>query len=147
MREYMISLGSIMMIIAFANLLIPEGGMKKFASLAMGFMLISTLIAPLPSKIEDLNFDAMDFEINDSDIATAQAQYKARILKKQRQLIEEKIKEHINYNSEVYVENSPDGEIINITLKLKGDESSAVAYITGTLEVPRERIKLIYENN
>jgi|GEM_PF-1656681 len=147
MREYIISLGSVMMLIAFSNILLPEGSIKKFASLAMGFMLISTAIAPLPSRLEDIKIDAQSFEIDEEDIAAAQAQYKAQILKRQREILADKISEHIKHGSKVYVQTSPDGEIISVTLSLKGDESSAVAYITDTLKVPRERIKLFYENN
>ncbi len=147
MREYIISLGSVMMLIAFSNILLPEGSIKKFASLAMGFMLISTAIAPLPSRLEDIKIDAQSFVLDEGDIAAAQAQYKAQILKRQREILADKISEYIKHGSKVYVQTSPDGEIISVTLSLKGDESSAIAYITDTLKVPRERIKLFYENN
>ena len=40
MREYIISLGSVMTLSALAQMLMPEGSIKKFASLAIGFMIV-----------------------------------------------------------------------------------------------------------
>ena len=147
MREYMICLGAVMMLIALSSILINEGGIKKFASMAMGFILISTAISPLPGGIKEIESAAEKFSISDADIAQAQAQYKAEIIKKHRENLEKEIEEKMIHGSKAYVEVSKDGEIISVKLKLFGDESAAVAYIVDTLKVQRERIKLSYENN
>lgn len=147
MREYMISLGSVLMLVALSEILLPPGGIKRFASLAMGFMLISTAVAPLPASIEDIKLEADAFRIDEEELARSNAVYRAEVLKKHRENLAAKIKEHIKHGSEVYVETTPEGEITRVSLHLKGDESAAVIYITGELGVPRERIKLIYDNN
>lgn len=147
MRDYMVSLGTVMMLIALSNILMPEGSIKKFASLATGFMLISAAVAPLPGVIENIEFTAESFEIDEAELRGAQAEYKAQVIKQHRENLAAKISEKIKHGSKVYVEVSSEGEIISVTINLKGDESAAVAYITDTLKVPRERIKLNYENN
>ena len=147
MREYMISLGSVMMLIAFSQILLPHGSVKKFTSLAMGFILIATAVAPLPSSVEDLKIETEEFKLNEEELSRANALYRAEVIKRHREIIADKIKEHIKHGSGVYVETSPEGEIMQVSLRLLGDESAAVAYITGELGVSRERIKLIYEDN
>lgn len=147
MREYMISLGAVMMLIAFSSILINEGGIKKFASMAMGFILISTAITPLPGGIKEIEGIAENFVLDDEEIAKAQAQYKAKVIERHRENIEKQIEEKMVHGSKAYVEVTQNGEIISVTLKLLGDESAALGYIVDTLKVPRERIKLSYENN
>lgn len=147
MKEYMLNLGSIMMMMALSKLILPEGGIKKFASLAMGFMLITAALAPLPSNFEEISFDSESFEINDTDIEKSEAQYRAQVIKAHRENLERMITENIVHDSRVSVEVTQNGEIIGVTLVLKGDESKAVNYIVNTLGVPRERIKISYDEN
>lgn len=147
MKEYMLNLGSIMMMMALSKLILPEGGIKKFASLAMGFMLITAALAPLPSNFEEISFDSESFEINDTDIEKSEAQYRAQVIKAHRENLERMITENIVHDSRVSVEVTQNGEIIGVTLVIKGDESKAVNYIVNTLGVPRERIKISYDEN
>lgn len=147
MKEYMLNLGSVMMLMALSKLILPEGGIKKFATLAMGFMLITAALAPLPSSFDEISFDSESFEINDADIEKSEAQYRAQVLKTHRENLERMIEENIVHGSKVSVEVTQNGEIISVTLVLKGDESRAVNYIVNTLGVPRERIKISYDKN
>lgn len=147
MRDYMMNLGVIMMLIALANILLPEGGLKKFASLAMGFMLITAALSLIPSKLGEISFSAESFEISQEDMANAQAQYKAEVLKQHRKNLEKKIEDNMRHDSKAFVELKGDGEIVSVTLRLRGDESRAIMYIVDTLKVPRERIKLSYDEN
>lgn len=147
MKEYMLNLGSVMMLMALSRLILPEGGIKKFATLAMGFMLITAALAPLPSSFDEISFDSESFEINEADIEKSEAQYRAQVLKTHRENLERMIEENIVHGSKVSVEVTQNGEIISVTLVLKGDESRAVNYIVNTLGVPRERIKISYDKN
>lgn len=147
MREYMMNLGVVMMLIALANILLPEGGLKKFASLAMGFMLITAALSFLPRDLGEISFSAESFEIDEEEIETARAQYRAEVLKEHRKNLEKKIEENMRHGSKAFVELREDGEILSVTLRLRGDESGAVLYIINTLNVPRERIKLSYDEN
>ena len=58
---------------------------------------------------------------------------------------------HISHSTgiltEAFAEISEDGEIISVTLLLKGDESKAVLFITEQLGVKRERIKIKYDKD
>ena len=147
MRDYMITLGSVLMMIAVSDILMPEGDIKKFASLAMGFMVITAAVMPLGNMAEKFKFDASSFEIDEEKLRESEAEYRAEVIKKHRENLALKIQEKIKHGSKVTVEVYENGEISSVTIVLKGDESAAVAYITDTLKLPRERIKLIYENN
>lgn len=147
MKEYMTSLGTVLMLIAFSNMIVPKGSIKKYVSLAMGFILITVALSIVPSVKGDISFSADSFEFNSDDIAAAQAQHRAQVIKTHRENLEKKIAAQMKHGSRAYVEVSSDGEIISVTLHLKGDESSAVLYIVESLGVPRERIKLKYDKN
>lgn len=143
----MTSLGTVLMLIAFANMIVPEGNIKKYVSLAMGFMIITAALSVLPSKWEEIQFSSESFELSSDEIASAQAQYRAQVIKMHREKLENKIAEQMRHGSKAYVEVSEDGEIISVTLLLRGDESKAVSYIVKNMGVPRERIKLKYDKN
>ncbi len=147
MKEYMISLGTVMMMIAIAEILIPEGSIKKFASLAMGFMIITAITSPLDKLTTGFEFDTSSLKIDEKSMEKAETEYKEKVLERHKETLTEKIKTKIKHGSEVSVEVSPDGNLSKVTIKLKGDESTAVRYIVEELGLQRERIKLRYENN
>ena len=147
MYEYMRNLGAVLMLIAFASILVPEGNIKKYVSLAMGFILIIAALSVVPGQIGEISFSAESFEMSEDDIAKAQAEHRAQVLKMHRENMKKKIEEQIKGGSKAYVEVSEEGEITSVTLYVKGDESEALFYITNTLGVPRERIKIKYDEN
>lgn len=147
MKEYVIGLGTVLMMIAFADILIPDGGIKKFASLAMGFMIITAVTAPLGEKNEFFTFDSASFMIDETELEKAEAEYRAAVLLEHKKNLTEKIKAKIKHGSEVFVEVTSEGDLSRVKILLKGDESAAVKYIVETLELPRERIELSYEDN
>ena len=146
MKEYMTSLGTVLMLIAISNMLIPEGSIKKYTSLAMGFMLISTALSFLPS-VHDFSFKGTTFEISDAQIATAEAQYRGEVIKRHRENIEKEIEKKLRHEGKAYAEVSPEGEVVSVTLAINGDESRAVEYIVSELGVERERITIKYDKN
>lgn len=147
MKEYMTSLGVVLMLIALSSMLIPEGSIKKYASLAMGFMLITSALSLIPSGSKIPIFTEDSFSISEEDIATAEAQYRAEVLRRHRENLEKTIEEKLKYGGRAYAEVSPEGDVISVTLEVFGDESGAVAYIVENLGVGRERIKLKYDKN
>lgn len=142
MREYIISLGAVMLLTSFMQLLLPEGGIKKFASLAAGFMIISAIISPIKS----------DFDISsvfETDIVYEEEQeaiYRAEVLKKHKENLREIIQKKLKHGGTAYVETDNEGNITSVTLRCKGDESAAVMYIVESMGVKRERIK-VYDDN
>ncbi len=144
MKEYIISLGCVMTLSALAQMLMPEGSIKKFASLAIGFMIVATVLSPIPFNIKDLNFKSENTEI---DFSSAEATYRAEVIMRHRENLNEKINAQMVHGSKAFVETDNDGNITSVTLRLSGDESKAVLYITNELKVPRERIKTVNEDN
>ena len=142
MREYMVSLGCVLMIIAFSKMILPEGSIKKYVSLATGFILISTALTLFPGKIGEISFDEESFRLDEGDIAKMEATYQAKVITEHRENLQKKIEEQMSHNSKAFVEVSPEGEILSVTLRLQGDESKAVKYIVEELGVERERIKI-----
>ena len=147
MKDYMTSLGVVLMLIALSNMLVPEGSIKKYASLAMGFMLITSAISFIPTGSEAPIFTEDSFSISEEEVASAQAHYRAEVLKRHRENLEKTIEEKLKYGGRAYVEVSPDGEVISVALTVFGDESRAVAYIVENLGIGRERISLKYDKN
>ena len=147
MREYVTTLGSVMMMVSIAGILIPGGGIKKFASLAMGFMVITVAVHPLEKGRKIFEFDTNNFEILDTSLTDAETLYEENVLSQHEKNLEDMITAHLKYKSTVDVTVNETGEIDSVTLNLKGDESRAVSYIVETLRFPRERIKFVYENN
>lgn len=147
MREYMTSLGTILMLIAFSNMIVPEGKIKKYVSLAMGFILIIAALSVLPGSVGEISFSPEAFDMSDEDIARSQAKHRAEVIKIHRENLKRKIEQQMLHGSKAYVEVMENGEIISITLLVRGDESRAVLYITENLGVPRERIKIKYDEN
>jgi len=147
MREYMTALGSVLIITAFAKMLVPEGSIKKYVSLATGFMIISTALSILPGKLGDISFSGDSFSFNDDEIAKIEAEYRAEVIKEHRKNLSGKIEAQMKHGSKAFAEVSPDGQILSVTLVLKGDESKALQYVVEELGVERERIKIKYDKD
>ena len=144
MRDYIISLGVVMTLSALAQMLMPEGSIKKFASLAIGFMIVATVLSPIPFNIKDLNFKSENTKL---DFSSAEATYRAEVIMRHKENLNEKINAQMVHGSKAFVETDNDGNITSVTIRLRGDESKAVLYITNELKVSRERIKIINEDN
>lgn len=147
MKDYMTSLGVVLMLSALSNMLIPEGSIKKYASLAMGFMLITAALSFIPTGSQMPVFTEDTFAISEEEIAASEAQYRAEVLKRHRENLEKTIEEKLKYGGRANVEVSPEGEVISVALTVFGDESGAVAYIVENLGISRERISLKYDKN
>ena len=147
MREYMKNLGTIMMMIALSNMLIPEGGIKKFASLATGFMLITAAVAVVPKNVSEFSFSSPAYTFDEKKMEEAEEKYREQVIENHRENIEGLISEKFIHSSKAQVETDQEGNITKVTLYVSGDESKAISYIVNELKFPRERISLIYEKN
>ena len=145
MREYIISIGSVMTMAALAQMLLPEGNVKKFASLCVGFMIISVVLTPLQAG----NAGALLGETQNlfKGQEEAEAIYRANVIDRHRENTKSLIEKKIKHGSGVFVELDNNANITQIIIRARGDESAAVFYITESLGVPRERIKIEYANN
>ena len=147
MREYMKNLGTIMMMIALSNMLIPEGGIKKFASLATGFMLITAAVAFVPKDVSEFSFSSPAYTFDEKRMEEAEERYREQVIENHRQNLRGLIEEKFVHQSRADVETDREGNIKKITLYLCGDESQAISYIVNELRFPRERISIVYEKN
>ena len=142
MRDYIISVGSVMTLISFALMLIPEGGIKKFASMAAGFMIISTILQ-FPN--EKIDFTGLNMEKIEADYSEAEAIYEAEVIKRHKENLKAAIEKEMK-SGKCFVETDNNGNITRVTLRATEDESEALRYVVETLGVPRERVMVIYEN-
>ena len=147
MREYMKNLGTIMMMIALSNMLIPEGGIKKFASLAMGFMLITAAIAIVPKNVSEFSFSSPAYTFDEKRMEEAEERYRQQVMENHRENLRRLIEENFVHSSKAQVETDREGNIKKVTLYIRGDESRAITYIVNELNFPRERISIVYEKN
>ncbi len=144
MKDYLVSLGVVSILSAFAKMIMPEGGIKKFASLTIGFMVIATILSPVPIKVSDFYIEEESEEIN---LSVAEAKYKADVLLRHRENINSMIEEKMIHNSKAFAEVNDKGEVFSVTIHANGDESQAVHFIVTELKVPRERINIINETD
>lgn len=147
MREYMKNLGTIMMMIALSNMLIPEGGIKKFASLATGFMLITAAVAVVPKNVSEFSFSSPAYTFDEKRMEEAEEKYRQQVMENHRENLENLIEENFVHSSKAQVEIDREGNITKVTLYVCGDESRAISYIVNELKFPRERITVVYEKN
>lgn len=147
MREYMKNLGTIMMMIALSNMLIPEGGIKKFASLATGFMLITAAVAVVPKNVSEFSFSSPAYTFDEKKMEAAEERYRQQVMENHRKNLQELIEEKFVHFSKAQVEIDGEGNIKKVTLYVRGDESRAISYIVNELSFPRERISIVYEKN
>ena len=73
MKEYMTNLGSVLMLTALSDMLVPEGGLKKYVSIAMGFILITAALSVIPGDFDGLFFNDASFKLSDGEIARAES--------------------------------------------------------------------------
>ena len=142
MREYMKNLGSVMMMVAFANMLVTSESIKKFMSLATGFILISTAISIIPGDLKEFKFSFPEYVLGEKEIKEAEDNYRKSVLDAHSKNLEKEIEEKFSHGSSAKVTIDSDGNISGITLRIKGDESRAISFIVNELKFPRERIKI-----
>ena len=131
-----------MMMVAFANMLISSESIKKFMSLATGFILIATAISIIPGKVEDFGFSLPEYSLGEKEIKEAEDSYRKSVMEAHSKNLENAINEKFSHGSSARVSVDTNGNITGITLRIKGDESRAISFIVNELKFPRERIKI-----
>lgn len=96
------------------EMIIPEGNLKKYFRLAMGFVMMSVLISPVKNLSE-----LPEFEFSFTDTMTEEelrAESDAFILKLHEENIKTRIKELCGDKTEVFVEVFSDGRVKSVKL-------------------------------
>jgi hypothetical protein len=97
----------------------PEGGMKKYVNLAMGFIMISVLMNPVLKHIEPMSFE---FSFDDEYTKEAlEAKSDAYILSFHKKNIEKRAEEILGEGFKAYAEVYSDGQLKSLTVEGVGD--------------------------
>lgn len=145
MGDYIIYAGTVMTAASLLHILLPQGTVKNTAATAIGFVVISALLAPLGKGVPHL-----DIKLPTEGVATvrsAEKAYRAQVIEEHKKNLAEMIEKKLKHGGRAFVETDGDGAVTAVTLYIRGDESGAAAYIVTQMGVPRERIEIIYENN
>ena len=102
----------------------PEGSMKKYFRLVIGFVVMCVLISPFGSidKIKTYQFE-FDGGMSESELKAGSEAY---MLKLHRENIAKRVEEIAGEGSEAFVQIHSDGSVIEITLKGKNISSDAI---------------------
>lgn len=141
-KNYITSLGSVAVLCALCELLLPSGDIKKYARLAAGLLVIATAISPF-SRGFDLNRLSADIQMQTVSAAETEAEFKARILMKHKENIEKLIAQRAGEGYKIQADVNNDGAVVSVSFD-KEPPPGAVRYITGELGVKEENIK-VYE--
>lgn len=156
-REWVITIVSIIIFITFVEILIPNSNHKRFINVVIGFLLMIVILTPLTKLIKgeinleekilktsnDLELLTVENRINNTEYSNKEA-----IIKLYKNEITKQIKEHIEYNTEyiahkvlMEVEDDSDSpqfgliKSFNITLEEKTKEEKPVSKIIEPVEI------------
>ncbi len=156
-REWVITIVSIIIFITFVEILIPNSNHKRFINVVIGFLLMIVILTPLTKLIKgeinleekilktsnDLELLTVENRINNTEYSNKEA-----IIKLYKNEITKQIKEHIEYNTEYIAQkvlmeveddsDSPQFGLIksfNITLEEKTKEEKPASKIIKPVEI------------
>ncbi len=146
-REWLVSVVAVSMLLAVAQVLVPEGVIRKIASLTGGLILLAALLQPvLRADIGQLQLDIGDYaeaiEERREELESAEdAALAARIAEQTGAYISVKGTElGLHITAKVQTKPGPDGTPIPWAVEVSGPTSEALAgYIEEGLGIPRER--------
>ncbi len=145
MGDYIIYAGTVMTVASLLNILLPHGSVKNTAATAIGFVVISALLAPLGKGVPRLEIK-LPTE-SSATVRSAEKAYRAQVIGEHKKNLAEIIEKKLKHGGRAFVDTDENGTVTAVTLYIHGDESGATAYIVTQMGVPRERIEIIYENN
>lgn len=114
-KEFIFSVVGIAFLETACEMIIPEGNMKKYFKLAMGFIMMCVLLKPV-TELTDFKKFEFSFDENLTE-AELRAESDAYILKIHEDNIRKKILEICGENTQVFIELYSDGNIKSIALR------------------------------
>ncbi len=123
-KNLIISLIGTVFLCTLSEFIMPEGSMKKYFRLVIGFVVMCVLISPFGSidKIKTYQFE-FDGGMSESELKAGSEAY---MLKLHRENIAKRVEEIAGEGSEAFVQIHSDGSVIEITLKGKNISSDAI---------------------
>lgn len=106
--------GAVFLAVA-CEMIMPEGCMKKYIRLAMGFVMISVMISPFinGAKLPEFEFD-FDSAYTEEELT---AQSRAYILSYHRENVEKRAREICGEGSKAYAEINSDGSVKSVRIE------------------------------
>ena len=141
-KEFVTRVISLAFLCIVSEMIMPEGSMKKYLHLAVGFMMMCVLISPVTNLLNPESFEfSFDSEMTNEEII---AESEAYILK----LHEENIREHViniyGHECEVFVKVNSDGMVKEVIIR--SDISDNLRINRLKEELGCENIKIIKRN-
>ncbi|MBQ7976943.1 MAG: stage III sporulation protein AF [Clostridia bacterium] len=122
-KNLILSLIGTVFLCTLSELIMPEGNMKKYFRLVIGFIVMCVLISPFGSidQIDTYKFE-FDGGMSESELKAGSEAYMMQLHKEN---IARRIKEIAGENCEAFVQVHSDGSVISITIR--GENVSADA--------------------
>lgn len=141
-KEFVISIISLAFLCTVSDMIMPEGSMKKYFKLAMGFMMMCVLISPVTKIIDIAPFEfSFKQDMSNEEIS---AKSDAYILKMHEENIREHILNIIGNNAEAFVEINSDGTVKNVVIRCSYVSEGTLKSLKS--ELGCENIKVISED-
>lgn len=142
-KEFAINIIALAFLGAVLEMITPNGTMRKYFKLVMGFMMMLALISPIKKGADMGNFEfSFDAETSEEEI---QAKSNAYILKLHEDNIVNYIKSYLGQDTEVFVEIFSDGNVKSVSIQGKYVSEEKLATIKS--ELGCENIKVIGGDN
>ncbi len=136
MDGYIRAVGGAVILAALADMLIPEGSMRRYCRMVCGFMILAALLSPLTGSFKEIQTG--EYTI---DAEKAEAQARARILVQHKENLENLIEARFP-GARAYVEVDSEGNVIRVSAEGIEDEADARKYIEESLGVKGEAVKI-----
>ncbi len=136
MKEYIKALGAAVILSALIDMLVPDGGFKKYCRLVCGFMIVAVMLSPVTGGLSKISL-----ETESIDAEAAEAEARARILMEHKSNLEGIIEGELD-GCEAYVEVDGDGNVIRVTLEGAEDEAAARDYLRDELGVEGSSVRI-----
>ena len=147
LREWLTAVVAVTMLLSVAQILMPEGSIRKIGSFTGGLLLIAVLLQPvLGERLGDLELNLEDYaetiQDRQTELESVQSEaLQAGIAGRTASYISDKAAE-LGLTVQVRVETEPgaDGVPVPARAEVEGPWSAELsAYMTETLGIPRER--------
>ena len=108
-------------LISIAELVMPNGNMKKYINMVIGLLIIFTIVSPFAKMIKmDFNLDRAVFNYSRSSNSEAESQ--SNFYAEQEKQIEKVYKEKISREITELIEDNTDYQVLNIGIEILNSE-------------------------
>lgn len=115
LKDFIVSVLSVVFLGTVCEMIIPDGSLKKYFKLVIGFIMMSTLIYPVKNIKSAPEFEfSFEYPMSEEEI---RAESDAYILKLHEETIQNRISEICGDDVKIFTEIFSDGTIKEITLR------------------------------